>query len=438
MRKMSSYVLCMLLVASLLAGCSDGAGSKTSGQNNDGNKKNGEVIKLTFWGGVPVEAGPQQAIEDWNKQNPDIQVEYVRFVNDDVGNVKLDTALVTGEGVDLYATYAFPRFAKRADSGLALDLGQFSDYNIDEMMGPDAEAWKIDGKYYAMPTKKDLHFIWLNKDALDEAGLLVPYDWTWEDMRTYAKKLAEVKQWGIVQDLYSWDFVLDSPTAVEGVVKADGTSNLDNKYTRQILETMYKMMYEDKSRPLYGEQVASKMRVEDEFLSGKAGMFYAGEWIFRFANNMKDYPRDFKIAIAPIPKVTKDQENYRVFGGLGDAISINPKSKNIEAAWKFLKWYADGGMKPLLNGGRIPSSKAVSTDDSLELLVEGYEELYDIDSIQKVLFSSDTKTFQSKLDQQVIDHRRQQLERYFTNNQSLDQVFSKVLAYHNDFIKNGK
>lgn len=426
---------CLLGLTVGLAACSSGTATETnSGDGRDqGDGSANSKVKLTFWGGVPAEAGAQEAIDNWNKENPDIQVEYVRFVNDDVGNIKLDTALMTGQGVDLYATYNYPRFETRVKANLALDLGQFSDYNIDDMMGPEASDWKVDDSYYAMPTKRDLHFIWFNKDALDEAGLPIPYDWTWEDMRAYSKKLAENKPWGMVQDLITWDFVLDSP--VDSVVKEEGTSNLDNPYTRKILETMQAMMYEDKSRAMYGEQLATKMRVEDEFLRGNAGMFYAGEWIFRFANNLQDYPRDFKIALAPIPKVVEDQENHKVFGGLGDAISINPKSENIEAAWKFLKWYADGGMLPLTQGGRIPSSKAVDTDDSMQLLLEGVEHLYDVESVKKVLFSNDFTTFQTKLEQQVIDARRKEYQLYFTNDQTLDQMFDNLVAEHEQFLE---
>ncbi|MDF2959302.1 MAG: extracellular solute-binding protein family 1 [Paenibacillus sp.] len=433
MKSIGSLFLCSLLMASVISGCSPKKGENAAAP---GEKK--DVVHLTFWGGVPAEAGPKEVVDNWNKQNPDIQVEYVRFVNDDVGNVKLDTALMTGQGVDLYGTYNFARFQGRATSGLALDLGQFKDYNIDDMMGPNAADWKVNGKYYAMPTKKDLHFMWMNKDALDKAGLAVPYNWTWSDMREYAKKLSKDKQWGLVQDIVTWDFVLDSPLAVEGLVKPDGTSNLENPYTRKILETMHGMMYEDKSRAMYGEQLANKMRVEDEFLKGNAGMFYAGEWIFRFANNVKDYPRNFKIAIAPIPKVTEDQKDYRVFGGLGDAIAINPKSKNIEAAWKFMKWYADGGMLPLTKGGRIPASKAVSADKSMQILLEGVENLYDVESIKKVLFSNEIKTFQNKLPQQIIDMRKKEYQLYFTNDQSLDQMMQNVVKGHNDYLKQNK
>ncbi len=42
-----------------------------------------DPVKLTLWGGVPPENGPQEVVDNWNKENPDIQLEYVRFVNDD-------------------------------------------------------------------------------------------------------------------------------------------------------------------------------------------------------------------------------------------------------------------------------------------------------------------------------------------------------------------
>ncbi|MFD1910440.1 ABC transporter substrate-binding protein [Paenibacillus rhizoplanae] len=128
-------------------------------------------------------------MDNWNKEHPDIQVEYVRYVNDDDGNLKLDTAMITGQDVDLFVNYTISHAAKRVESGLALDLSGFTDYNIEEKMGADTASWKIDGKFYGVPTTKSPFFIALNKDALDKAGLPVPKEWTWNELREYAKKL---------------------------------------------------------------------------------------------------------------------------------------------------------------------------------------------------------------------------------------------------------
>src|SRR5690606_38725749 len=157
-----------------------------------------DPIKLTFWGGVPAESGPQDVVDAWNAEHPDVQVEYVRYVNDDDGNLKLDTALMTDQGVDLYVNYGLNRLENRVNSGAALDLGEFGDYDIDEKMGPGAKAWLFEDKYYAMPTKKGIFFVWLNKDALDEANLPVPTEWTLDEMAAYAEALKQENRYGLV------------------------------------------------------------------------------------------------------------------------------------------------------------------------------------------------------------------------------------------------
>jgi ABC-type glycerol-3-phosphate transport system substrate-binding protein len=57
---------------------------------------------------IPPEAGPERVVNDFNEQFKDkgIQLEYERFVNDDQGNLKLETSLMAGNEVDVYVNYA--------------------------------------------------------------------------------------------------------------------------------------------------------------------------------------------------------------------------------------------------------------------------------------------------------------------------------------------
>jgi multiple sugar transport system substrate-binding protein len=397
----------------------------------------GKTVKLKMWGGVPPESGPQAVVEAWNKQNPDIQVTYERFVNDDAGNLKLDTALMTGQDADLYVNYTYSKLQKRKESGLALDLSTFTDYNVDEKMGTDAKLWQIDSKYYGIPTKKNMSFVWLNKDALDEAGLPVPaLDWTWDDMKTYAAKLKKDKRWGLLQHEANYMEQVDAGTAAIGFVKPDGTSNLNNPLASKGYEVAYEMQKE-KSMPAYGEQMTSKMPTDTMFLKGESAMLYAGEYIFRSANNLKDNPRTFKIAFATVPKLTKNENEFKYPAGLGDVVSINAKSPNKEAAWKFLKWYADGGMMPMAAGGRIPSSKAVNADEAIKLLLNGVDSTYDQDSLKKVVFGT-FPTYVSNLEQQVIDLRKEEYEKYLLGKQELKTTLENMAKKHNDFLKQSK
>lgn len=434
----------LILIMGLLAGCSgggDGSGGNTSGKAGEqagGNAKTGNTVTLKMWGGVPPEAGPQQVIDAWNKEHPEIQVEYVRFVNDDDGNLKLDTAMITGQDVDLFVNYSISQASKRVESNLALDLSQFSDYNIDEKMGADAASWKIDGKYYGMPTTKSPFFIALNKDALDAAGLPVPKDWTWDELREYAKKLKTGSNYGFIQNMEPFVDPIDSVLSQEGYTKPDGTSNLDHPLVKKWLGTLDAMMKEDKTTPPLGEQLTSKMPVEQVFLSGEVPMLNIGAWLLRSSNNFTDFPRDFKIAFAQVPRLADSADNYVTRGGLGDYISINAKSKHQAEAWEFLKWYADGGMAPMAAGGRLPASKDANQEDALTSLLGDKKDTYDLESLMYVMFEDKTPTYVRSLPQEVMDMRAQEYEKFFLGAQSLDQTIQAMVTRHNDFLKQNK
>jgi len=431
----------LALLVGALTGCS---GSNNSGTTNSGEKSSPSTntpaaskdpIKLKMWGGVPPEAGPQEVVDNWNKEHPDIQLEYVRFVNDDEGNLKLDTAMMTGQSVDLYVNYSLSRASKRMESGLTVDLSQYTDYNIEEKMGDAAKSWLINDKYYGMPTTRSTFFVALNKDALDAANLPIPKDWTWDELRKYAMKLKAGDGYGFIQNMEPFVDSIDSVLSKDGYTKADNTSNLDHPLVKKWLETLNVMMKDDKTTPPLGEQLTSKMPVEQEFLSGKAPMLNIGAWLLRSSNNFTDFPRDFKIAFAPVPRLTDSADNYVARGGLGDYISINAKSKNQDAAWEFLKWYADGGMAPMAEGGRIPASKDADQDTALKSLVGDHGDTYDLDSLNYVMFDDKTPTFVRSLPQEVIDLRTQEYEKYFLGTQSLEDTIAAMVNRHNEYLK---
>ncbi|MEF2245943.1 MULTISPECIES: ABC transporter substrate-binding protein [unclassified Paenibacillus] len=441
-RKWLTVLLVCMLAIGLLAGCSSkgnegggGAASNNPGNNGGSGGSKDAPIKLTMWGGVPPESGPQAAVDNWNAENPDIQVEYIRFVNDDEGNLKLDTALLTGQNVDLFVGYDLTRLTKRVESGAVLDLSEFTDYPIVEKIGPDSESWKIDGKFYGIPTKKSVNFVALNKDMLDEAGLEVPKEWTWQELREYAKILTKDNRYGFIQHLETFPGPMDSILDKTGYVKADGASNMDDPKIVEWLELMNGMMSEDKSTPPLGEQITSKMPVENVFLSGEAAMLNIGEWLIRSSNNFTDFPRDFEIAFAPVPRMMDNPEDFHIVGGLGDIVSINAKTKHKEAAWEFLKWYTDGGMTPLAAGGRLPASKEVDQEVALKSLLGGNEATYDVPSLNYVLFEDPTVTFVSSIPQEMKDMRRQEYEKYFLGNQSVADTVANMVKRHNEFLK---
>lgn len=310
-----------------------------------------------------------------------MQVEYNRYVNDDDGNLKLNTALQTGQDVDLLMSYATNDLQDRVDSNFVLDLGQFDGYDIESKMGEKAEKWKMDDTYYAVPTKQNANFIFLNKNALDEVGLPVPVEWTWEELREYAMQLTNEDRLGFIYFDTSHNTNIGSALIDEGYLSNDNKSNIDHPQVREGLEIMYEMMHTDNSMMPIGEQVATGVAADHMFLNGEVAILSAFEGILRMSNDLDNYPRDFEIAFAPFPNY---KGGSQIGHGLGDAISISANTDYPEEAWEFIKWYADEGMIHQASGGRIPSSKDASIEDAIGLMIEGVEDTYDVPSLERM------------------------------------------------------
>jgi multiple sugar transport system substrate-binding protein len=443
-----------LAASGLLAACGDSptatapaAGNATtaagasSGTATTAAAASGEVVKLQMWGGVPAESGPQKVVDTWNAANPGIQVEYVRFVNDDPGNLKLDTALLATQDIDMFMNYATQKLQKRVQGGLVLDLGTFKDLDIEAKVGDLAKPWKIDGKYYTLPTNIAPAYYWLNKSALDEAGLQPPaLNWTLDDFKNYALKMKKGSRWGYVPwDIGTLYAMIDNSFGYV-YTKPDGTSRYDDPAVKKTLQTIHDMMYVDKSIIPWGEQSSAKLAVDATFFKNESAMLGAGTWIFRSSNNLKDYPHDFVSVFATVPRVSSDQTNYWQPITLGDALSISAKSKHPQEAYKFMKWYADGGMIPLSVGGRIPASKDINQDDAVKAMLAGNDKMYDLNSVKAVIFNRNPPlTSFTALDTQVSDMVKEEVEKYFvTPGGNVDTTIGNIVRRHNDFIKTKK
>lgn len=73
-KKLISVGLTAAMLTGLLAGCGD------SSQNSSQNGSGSEPVVLQWWGSFPENMGPNQVCEAFNKIDPNLQVEYTRFV----------------------------------------------------------------------------------------------------------------------------------------------------------------------------------------------------------------------------------------------------------------------------------------------------------------------------------------------------------------------
>lgn len=376
-----------------------GCGSGEAGGNGTADKKDDEVVTIRLWGAVPEEAGPQASCELFNEQYKDkgIQVEYERFVNDDTGNLKLETNLLSGTGIDLYMSYGLDTLTKRVEGGMALDLTELMEkesFDLAEYVGDLSETYKIDGKHYSLPTKVDKWGIVINKDMFDEAGLEIPTEWTFDEFRETAKKLTHGDGqdkvygffWNTQQDLSGVISYFDAQTlGGDPMYKSENESNFTDDVIVKSIELMDNMMNIDKTSPTHTDSVTQKLSQEGMFLTEKCAMTI-GPWMIRSIKDVENYPHDFVTAFAPYPVVEEGQRNFTQ-GGYGDLLSINPKSEHIEEAWEFAKWYATQGMLPLVEGGRVPAFNTYDTEEVTEAFLKGGEGLLDAETTKSILIT---------------------------------------------------
>lgn len=393
LKKLISLALTGAIAVSALAGC---AGKSTD--EGSQSKPSGKTVTLRVWGGVPPEAGPQESIDQFNAAFKDkgIQAEYERFVNDDTGNLKLETSLLSGDDVDVYMTYASTAMQKRASGNMALDLSDLiarDKFDLEGIFGKEAKSTYVNGKPYSVPSSPGRVAIVLNKDMFDAAGIPIPTEWTFDEFREIAKKLTKGEGqdkvygmfWNTQQDvLYPINYLSVQTLGGSPLYKAGGKeANITDPVNVKSVELVNNMMNVDHSSPTHTDSVTQKLSQEGMFLTGRAAMT-VGSWIVRSIKDTKQYPHDFVTAFAPYPVVEKGQRKYTA-GIYGDLLCINPKSRNVDAAWEYVKWYATKGMLPVTKGGRVPAANTYNVDGVTGAFLSGAEKLFDVESTKRNL-----------------------------------------------------
>ncbi|MDQ1914527.1 extracellular solute-binding protein [Paenibacillus sp. GD4] len=431
MKKWYKGTFAVTLAAALaVTGCSAGSGS--SDKNSAAGQADKKAVKLKLWGAVPEENGPKTVVDKWNSANPDIQVEYVRYVNDDSGNTKLDTALMTqSDAPDMFFSYGENNLYRRQNAGMTEPLDELikkESFDVDAIIGND-NLIKYKDQIHYLPAYKNIDFVVLNKKALDEAGEKVPTDWTWDDFAGLAMKLNKGDRKGAFvtpgADLLIGKFTLVSSQPKDAFYTADGLSNFNNPAMKKGLE-IQKSLYDQGAMVSWGEGLANKLDPANELLTGKASMVYGGAWMMRSLKDTAKWPRDFAVAFAPAPQYQKGTNVNN--GGMNDFMSINKNSAHKDAAFKFISWYLKEGNMDMIAGGRIPTNKKADFNQVTQLIVGDSKNVIDQESLANVLKGNYTFAVREKAVAfpQITNITKEEAEKYFMGVQPIDKTLESM------------
>lgn len=376
-----------VMLAGLLAGCGGNKNNETaspsaspsasapSASASEPASEPAKNVKLRLYTFGPESTyNWSQTLKAYEEANPGTKVEVV--VLSDKGDTqeamkKLDLAFASKEEIDVLMFSDPAGYAQRVSLGMAEPLDDFiaadGGYKVSEEYKVDTT---LNGKVYALPGKFNPWYVLLNKDHLDEAGLAVPTDWTWDDYASYAKQLTKgegnSKRYGTYfhgpQGGGWMEFLklkmMNQPTNSD-FLKADGSSNLDDPNFRATLELRVKMEQEDKSSVPYTDIISQKLAYRNQFFNQSASMLTIGSWMNTEIGGTESLPLTFNVAVAPFPKNNAgDPIGYAPV--TTDYTAVSSISKNKDEAYKFVRWYTTEGQ--LVQAKNVPSWSKVSND----------------------------------------------------------------------------
>lgn len=368
MRKISTLLLCLVLLASVLAACGGGDKNNSKGTapasnsvESPSNSSSAEPEKVTISIYYPkpdqVEA---RAIEDakiarFQEKYPNVTIE------------KSDWHYNVNEiGIKMAANEAptfFNTFATEAkflvEKGWAADITElWNQYPLKDQINPVLQnQFVIDGKVYGIVQKGYVVTTIVNKKMLEDKGVPIPsYDWTWEDMLATAKGVADQSKGvaGIApmgkENASGWNwtnFLFTAGGDIQSVADGKVTATFNSDAGLKALEFYNTLRWDADVIPKdwalnWGDAVGA-------FSQGRTAMVIAGaEGPLDQALNQGGYkPED--LLVYPMPSYQKGGKHTGVLGG--DYLVVNPNATPAqqEAAFNYITfdYFSDDGLKSL-------------------------------------------------------------------------------------------
>lgn len=400
-------ILSLALVASLCMSTLLGCGSKQNDNSGD-DKSTTETLENSKTEGTAESETPTEEkisgkitlsawdvdtqlpyirpmVQEFVKQNPDIEVEIIDIPSADYTN-KLSIDLNGGTASDLImikdadTTYSFNKKGQLADltSYMTKDNVDLSIYN------GLAENFNFDGKQAGLPVRTDYYMLFYNKDIFDAAGVEYPSnDMTWDEFEETAAKLTsgegQEKIYGA--HFHTWQALIQNWSVQDGKNTIMGP---DYSFMKPYYEMALRMQNDGIVQD-YATLKTGNIHYSGVFQNGQVAMMPMGSWymsthidaISKGETEVKNW------GVATIPH-SKDIEAGNTVGST-TPMAINNSSKNQEAAWELLKFFTSyEGAKMLAEYGQFPgcvNEELLSTITSIEGMPEGAKEALKVKGI---------------------------------------------------------
>jgi len=341
-KRLLASLMCLVMTAALLAGCSAGsegntddaaAGEDDSQATTEMDVDGDDYTELEVWTFIELhQEFYVDMAEKWNEQNPDKKVRLTlsNMQYDDMHN-KLSLALESGEG---------------APDVVDIELGKFPAFMVGDVQLRDLTAeitpylattvesrldiYSKDGARYGFPTHVGATVAFYNTTLLEEADVDYTAIETWDDFKEAGVKYYEAtgKYFACVETTAQWMVNLMLVQKGGDYLDADGNIDITSDEMVEVLEYIKGMQETGAFETVPGGQPDNE-EAYPSYNSGDYAVQIMPFWqTSRFTSYMTDLSGDVAIAKTP---VFKDGDVMSIGGG-GTGTAVVKTSENADLA----------------------------------------------------------------------------------------------------------
>lgn len=342
-----------------LSGCTQGSANN----GGDGGEDGAVTLQFQSLSDQPAtQAAVKSIVDEWNTDNPDVQVEIVQAGWDGAFD-KLITQFTGGTAPDIIHFEASSIVSFGTDGYLA-DLTDLIDEDLKSDISDGIwESVTQDDQIIAYPSTLQSYMAFANADLLEAAGIEIPTGdtMTWDELQEIAKATTTGGTYGL-----GWGLASPTATIMSLGLGFDGGffdgSGADasievGENELAVPERIHEMAYTDKSiEPTSLTQSGSDVLAS--FYGGKVAMTVQGS--FQATNIANDAPEGFNwVALPPL-----EGSEGAVQAANPQTYSVNIDSEYVEESADFLNFFmsADNLAQIAYADALIPSSESARAE----------------------------------------------------------------------------
>jgi multiple sugar transport system substrate-binding protein len=297
----------------------------------------------------------QPVIDAYEAQNPNVSVELVDISSAEYTD-KINIMLSGGDETDIISVKDIPQYSAMLTRDQIIPLDDLVDADGLDLgvYSGAAEELTYEGSIYALPFRSDIWILYYNKDLFDAAGVDYPTnDMTWDQ---YDELARQVTSGSGADKVYGGHFHTWRSCVQLATVQDGKNSVIATDYS--FMKPMYDMvvgMQNDGIIMDYGELRAGNIHYSGVFWNQQIAMLPMGSWFIGMtmgAVERGEATFDWDVVKFPHPEGVEAGTT----AGTLTSLAINANSKQKEAAWDFIKFYAGiEGAKALAATGNLPA-----------------------------------------------------------------------------------